>query len=342
MSIDVVLTAAGALLLTFVLTALVRRFALAHGVLDVPNDRSSHRLPTPRGGGVAIVLSSIAASVVLLWRGILDVHLFLALSGGMVVAFVGFLDDRRQLSARVRLAAHIAAAFWALLWLGGLPPMLFGGQSVSLGWLGYVVGALGIAWTVNLFNFMDGIDGIASSEAVFIACSGALLGPLSVPLPAVPAMALIFGAVCCGFLLWNWPPAKIFMGDVGSGYLGFILVILAVAATRENPAALAVWVILGGVFFCDATVTLARRVGRRERVHEAHRSHAYQWLARRWESHRAVTLAVAAVNLLWLLPCAWFASMHPGLAAWLVLIAYVPLVLIALLAGAGRRVRASE
>lgn len=215
--------------------------------------------------------------------------------------------------------------------------MLFGEQSVSLGWLGYVVGALGVAWTVNLFNFMDGIDGIASSEAVFIAWSGALLGLLTGLSPAVPTMAFVFGAVCCGFLLWNWPPAKIFMGDVGSGYLGFILVVLAVGATRENPAALAVWVILGGVFFCDATVTLARRLGRGERVHEAHRSHAYQWLARRRKSHRFVTLAVSGVNLLWLLPCAWFASMHPGLAAWLVLIAFMPLVLVALWAGAGRR-----
>ena len=344
MSIDVVLTAAGALLLTFALTALVRRLALAHGVLDVPNDRSSHRLPTPRGGGVAIVLSSIAASVVLLWRGLLDVHLFLALSGGIAVAFVGFLDDRRQLSARVRLAAHIAAAFWALLWLGGLPPMLFGGQSVSLGWLGYVVGALGIAWTVESLQLhgwyrrhclLPGGRLHCLQRSVARALEQAIAR-------SACAMALIFGAVCCGFLLWNWPPAKIFMGDVGSGYLGFILVVLAVGATRESPVALAVWVILGGVFFCDATVTLARRLGRGERVHEAHRSHGYQWLARHWGSHRCVTLAMTGVNLLWLLPCAWFASMHPGLAAWLVLIAYVLLVLIALLAGAGRRMRASE
>jgi Fuc2NAc and GlcNAc transferase len=333
------LTSLAVLVLALALTALVRRHAVAHGLLDVPNDRSSHRVPTPRGGGIAIALSTIAASIFLLWRGALDLQLFLALTGGgMVVAFVGYLDDRRPLSARIRLAAHLAAALWALLCLGGLPPMRFGDQIVSLGWPGYLVGALGIAWTVNLFNFMDGIDGIAASEAVFIAWGAALLALIMEHSVAVPAMAMAFGAVCCGFLVWNWPPAKIFMGDVGSGYLGYVLVVLALGASRGNPAALAVWVILGGVFFCDAFVTLMRRLARGERVYHAHRSHAYQWLARRWGSHRRVTLAVLCVNLFWLLPCAWFATEHPERAAWTVLIALVPLVLLLLLlAGAGRR-----
>ena len=343
MSLATALTALAALVVAFVLTALARRLAVAHGVLDVPNDRSSHRVPTPRGGGVAIAMSTIGASIFLLWRGALDVRLFLALTGGgLAVAFVGFLDDRRQLSARIRLAAHLAAAIWALFWLGGLPPLRFGDHIVSLGWPGYVIGALGIGWTVNLFNFMDGIDGIAASEAVFIAWGGAMLAMVMGQSVAVPAMSCAFGAVCCGFLVWNWPPAKIFMGDVGSGYLGYVLVVLALAATRESPAALAVWVILGGLFFCDAFVTLMRRLARRERVYQAHRSHAYQWLARRWGSHRTVTLAVACVNLVWLLPCAAYAAAHPSRAAWAVLIAFVPLVLLLLLAGAGRRVESDH
>jgi Fuc2NAc and GlcNAc transferase len=142
--------------------------------------------------------------------------------------------------------------------------------------------------------------------------------------------------VCCGFLLWNWPPAKIFMGDVGSGYMGYVIVVLALAAARENPAALLVWLILGGVFFCDATVTLVRRLIRGERVYQAHRNHAYQRLARRWGSHRAVTVAVIIVNLAWLFPCAWLASVYPGRAAWIVIIALAPLTLSAFLAGAGQ------
>lgn len=336
---EVLLTALAALVLALVLTAIMRRLAVAYGVFDIPNARSAHQVPTPRGGGVAIAASTVAVSIVFVLRGALDLSLFLALTGGgIAVALIGFLDDRRQLSARIRLVAHLAAALWALLCLGGLPPMRYGEQIVTYGWLGWFVGALGIAWTVNLFNFMDGIDGIAASEAVFIACGGAVLALMTQQSPGVPAMGLAFGAVCCGFLVWNWPPAKIFMGDVGSGYVGYVLVVLALGATRENPAAFHVWVILGGVFFCDAIVTLVRRLVRGEPVYQAHRSHAYQWLARRWGSHRSVTLAVVMLNVLWLLPCAWFAAVHPDRAARMVIIAFTPLVLLLVVAGSGRRV----
>jgi len=154
--------------------------------------------------------------------------------------------------------------------------------------------------------------------------------------PAVGPAGLVFAAACGGFLVWNWPPARIFLGDVGSGYLGFMVVALAVAATRDNPAALWVWLILGGAFFVDATVTLVRRTLRNERVHEAHRAHAYQWLARRWRSHLRVTLTVQAVNLLWLLPCALLATLYPGAAAGMVIMALIPVVALAIAAGSGR------
>src|SRR5437763_1644121 len=144
------------------------------------------------------------------------------------------------------------------------------------------------------------------------------------------------GQACLGFLRWNWPPARIFLGDVGSGYLGYVIVVLAVAAARDNPSALWVWLILGGAFFVDATTTLIRRTLRNERVHEAHRGHAYQWLARRWGSHAKVTCAVLIVNVLWLLPCAVFATWRPSLAAATVVFAFAPLVLV-VSATSGRR-----
>ncbi len=174
--LEAVVTALATFLLALVLTGVARAFALAHGVLDVPNDRSSHSTPTPRGGGVAIVASTLAAASALWWRGLLDLPLYLALcGGGLAVAAVGFLDDRRPLPAAMRLAAHFAAALWALFCLGGLPPLCIGQLTVHFGWLGYVLGALGIGWTLNLFNFMDGIDGIAAGEAAFIAWGGTLL-----------------------------------------------------------------------------------------------------------------------------------------------------------------------
>jgi len=127
------------------------------------------------------------------------------------------------------------------------------------------------------------------------------------------------------------------MGDVGSGYLGYLVGIMALAVVYERPAALWLWLILGGVFFVDATVTLVRRILRGDRVYEAHRSHAYQWLARRWNSHKKVTLFVTAVNLFWLLPCCCFAVFNPNLAAWTALVALTPLAIVAIAAGAGRR-----
>jgi len=336
-----------ALLVSMLATGIVRRLALSHGVLDVPNERSSHSTATPRGGGAAVVAAFTAATVALLLYGALSAQLFVALfGGGLAVALVGFLDDRYRVRAGVRLTIHLGAALWALAWLGGMPPLRIGEHVVQLGLVGPVLATLGLMWTLNFFNFMDGIDGIAASEAVFVTGGAALLSLVgasagmndSVGLAGLDlGPAIVFGAACCGFLIWNWPPAKIFMGDVGSGYTGYVIAVLALSATRTNPAALWSWLILSGLFFVDATVTLVRRTLRGERVQEAHRSHAYQWLARRWRSHRRVTLLFLTINLLWLLPCAALASLHPTRAAWITCIALAPLVPLALAAGAGRR-----
>jgi Fuc2NAc and GlcNAc transferase len=184
---------------------------------------------------------------------------------------------------------------------------------------------------------MDGIDGIAASEAVFVAWAGALLAILVHVAPGVSALALAFGAACLGFLRWNWPPARIFMGDVGSGFLGYVIAVLAIAAARDNDVSLLVWVVLGGLFFVDATVTFVRRLLRREHVFVAHRSHAYQQLSRRWCSHRRVTVWVSTVNVFWLLPCAYAAWTHPLYAHWIVVGALAPVLAGALAAGSGRR-----
>jgi Fuc2NAc and GlcNAc transferase len=332
--------ALSALAAAALLTNLVRAVARGTGALDIPNERSSHGVPTPRGGGLAVVIVTSAALVLLALRGTLPTELVWALTvGGLAVAAVGFADDHRSLSAATRLTVHSAAAFWALAWLGGLPPLQIGTHVVASGWGGYVLGALGIVWAVNLFNFMDGVDGIAASEAIFMAMLGGLIAAGG---NVVGSAAVTFAAACGGFLLWNWPPARIFLGDVGSGYLGYVLVVLALAATRHSPAALWVWLILGGVFYVDATTTLVRRTLRGERVYEAHRSHAYQWLGRRWGSHGRVTGAVLVVNLLWLLPWAVLARRRPDLAVFAVLVAFIPLAAVVLLLGAGRRERNAD
>ncbi len=323
------------------LTGVMRRFAAACGVIDLPNARSSHQSPTPRAGGIGIVLTALAATAIAMLVGSVSVQSGMALiGGGAAVAVIGFLDDRRGRSARLRLLVHFGAAVWALAWLGGLPPLQFGNQVVSLGWFGYALGALGIVWVLNLFNFMDGIDGIAASEAAFVAFAAVLLSATGSE--GMTVVAIVFGGASIGFLGWNWPPAKIFMGDVGSGFLGYFVAVMALVAARHDPAVVWVWLTLGAVFFVDTTTTFIRRLMRRERVYEAHRDHAYQKLSRRWRSHNRVTSAVLLVNLLWILPCAYLARGYPAYAAWLFVISMVPLVVAALAAGAGQRDRITD
>ncbi|MFL6601424.1 MAG: MraY family glycosyltransferase [Steroidobacteraceae bacterium] len=327
-------------------TGLLRQYAIRSGLIDRPNIRSSHSVPTPRGGGLAIVFTSLLAATFLCLVHMLAWRTFVALAGGgLAVAAVGFIDDRHPLPARVRLAVHLGAALWCLAWLGGLPPLQLANRVVHLGWSGYVLGALAIVWVLNLFNFMDGIDGIAASEAIFVTGAGAVLGSwmaaAAVSSGGAAAAAAVVAAACSGFLVWNWPPARIFMGDVSSGYLGYVIATLALAAGHENPVAMWIWLLLGGAFFVDATVTLIRRLLRGEQVYEAHRSHAYQWLAREWKSHGLVTLTVMLVNFIWLLPWAVAATLHPELVLWEALAALLPLAVLALLAGAGRGERRS-
>jgi Fuc2NAc and GlcNAc transferase len=317
--------------LSALLTGVVRRYALARGVLDLPNSRSSHAAPTPRGGGISIVVTFLAALLLLAVSRLVERSVASAFLGaGLAVAAAGFLDDHRSVPARWRLLAHFGAAVWALALLGGLPPLGFFGVWVNLGWFGHLLATLYLVWMLNLYNFMDGIDGIAGLEAVTVCIGAALIYAVRMPenhdwaLPALLAMATL------GCLVWIWPPARIFLGDVGSGFLGLTLGVMSIQAAWHQPALFWSWVILLGVFVVDATVTLIRRLIRGERLYEAHRTHAYQNAARQKGSHKSVTVAAGLINILWLLPLALaVATGHvDGVVG--VLVAYGPLVWLAI------------
>jgi Fuc2NAc and GlcNAc transferase len=323
-------------LATWLATGLVRRFALQNALLDIPNARSSHLVPTARGGGLAIVGIFVACLALLALSRALDAGIAAALAvAGGAVAAVGYWDDRQTLSARLRFGVHLAAAGLVVWTVGGVDDAALRAFGLHGGFAGIVIALLALAWMTNLFNFMDGIDGIAASEAVFIAGAGAGLCWAGGADPGLVEALLALAGASLGFLLWNWPPARIFMGDVGSGFLGFMLAALALAASRRGGIAFASWVILSGVFCVDATVTLLRRIARGDRWFEAHRTHAYQRLARRWSAHLPVTGLVIAIDALWLLPWAWTAAHHRAEAGWCVCAALLPLVCLALLAGAG-------
>lgn len=321
---------------SLLLTMLIKRMAGPLGLIDVPNERSSHAVPTPRGGGLAIVVSSIAAMALLAVAGLIPVRLFLAIApGGVAVAVIGFIDDRRPLSARIRLFVHFVAAAWAVLCIR--PAELFQAErgSPALECLVYGLSTIGIVWFLNMYNFMDGIDGIAGSQAVFMCLGTAVLGVYSLGVAYASATAVVIGAATLAFLFWNWPPAKIFMGDVGSGYLGFVFAVMGLASGIHDPTSPWTLLILAGVFAIDATSTLLRRFVRGERVTAPHRTHAFQLLAQRI-GHRRVTLAIALVNMVWLLPCALASALWPEYVGWILPVAASPLVVGALAIGAGQ------
>ena len=277
-------------------------------VLDVPNERSSHTVPVPRGGGIAMI-GTIAAAWIGLWvSGVLPPASLAVAAGMLALAVVSWSDDRSGLSPAVRLLAQfatVAAGVWVL-------PH----GAVFQGWLPFglerAVIALLWVWFLNLFNFMDGIDGMAGSEAVAIGAGLVLVLSFGVARDiGIAAPAAAIAAAALGFLIWNWAPARIFMGDVGSVPLGYVLGYLLCRLAIDGwwKAAL----ILPAYFLADATLTLLRRLARGERVWRAHREHFYQRAVQRGLGHAAVVRRVIAADAV-LIGCAWIAENGWGFA----------------------------
>lgn len=313
---------------SWVLTLVLRRYALAKSLMDIPNERSSHSIPTPRGGGVAIVVAFLLALPVLTGLDLLSPEALYGLFGsGLLVAIIGFADDHGHIAARWRLLGHFTAAAWVLFWLNGLPPIELFSITVDLGWFGNILALVYLVWMLNLYNFMDGIDGLASAEAISV-CLGMCLvywfsGNLELIWPP-----LILAAAVAGFLWWNIPPARIFMGDAGSGFLGMVLGGFALWTAWSRPELIWSWLILLGVFIVDSTWTLIRRLLRGQKIYQAHRSHAYQYASRVFKSHKAVTAGVVVLNLVWLLPVAVIVGggYINGVSG--LILAYLPLILL--------------
>lgn len=321
---------------SMLLTGIIRRMALARGVIDVPNARSSHLLPTPRGGGMAIVVTVLFTIGVMYVRGNVRPELAaVLLIGGPFVALIGFIDDLRSVSVSVRLAVQFAAFGWCVYCLGPLPPVALGFATVNLGLAGSIAALIFLVWFLNIYNFMDGIDGIASVEAISVMTFATLLLFWQRGEPSIVFALLVVVAAAAGFLIWNWPPARIFMGDAGSGFLGFFVGSIAWATIVRGRLSIWVWLILLGAFIVDATVTLLRRWYRGANLAEAHRSHAYQRLSRKYRSHLKVTLAILLINAFWLDPLAYLAAARPALGAAFAAMAWLPLIAVAWICGAG-------
>ena len=326
----------------FLVSAIATRRLIANShrlsTLDIPNERSSHLTPTPRGGGIAFVATSLVGFLLLLLNNTLDNAEFLALCcAGIIVAVAGHLDDRQKISgATVRLVLHAIGAIVLIVGIGIPSQISLFDRTVNIGVIGSILGVLYLVWLLNLFNFMDGTDGIAASEAIFVCIAGAVLNYHVLSDINLSTASIILATSTLGFLLYNWSPAKIFMGDVGSGYLGIVIGGLSLMAAKQQSDLLWVWIILLAVFVSDATVTLIRRLLRKQKPHVAHRSHAYQHLAIRFGSHAKVSLLVLAVNVVWLLPIAFFVANKQLAGTTGVVVAYIPLLLAALILNAGK------
>lgn len=283
-------------------TALAYAILKYIGVMDTPNERSNHKQPTPRGGGIGIVFAVLSFLWVIDASGVLLGALFL-------LALLCFLDDLQSIAPQWRLLTQMVLAAWVLVELHDPTTALFPESMPE--WVIISVLTLVWVWFMNLFNFMDGADGLASGEALSL-CLGVVALWFSVEIPYELFLhSLIIGSAVLGFALWNWPPARIFMGDVGSIPLGFLLgyLLLSIAFQGYWHAAL----ILPAYFVTDATVTLKTRMLRGEKFWKAHSRHAYQRALRAGKTHGTVSKAVIGLNL-FLIPLAVLSTLNVALA----------------------------
>lgn len=319
----------------------VKFYAERLDLVDIPNHRSSHKTSTPSGGGMGIVLGGTVAGISLvLLKGVEPFLWFAIIFLSLIIAILGLADDTRNVSAKVRFSIQLVSVVAMLLTFHQLPDLSLPFSISASGLILLFLILFAAVWWINLFNFMDGIDGIAAMQAIFMLLAAAglsIVGQLGSEPPALFWWMLCLAAANLGFLLLNWAPAKIFMGDVGSTYLGFMIIALALLSLQAGMLSYQVWLILAATFLTDATVTLLTRLLRGERVYEAHRSHSYQRLTRHWGRHSSVTLIFFGINVIWLLPLALFAVVWPQWNWEFVLIAYAPLIVAAATLGAGRQ-----
>lgn len=306
-------------LVALALAAVVVRYAIAYahrrGMLDQPGQRRSHTLPTPRGGGIGIVLACLVALPGALscvpgtWSAWTIASLELAL---LLVAAIGWWDDHRPLRQWPRLGVQLAAT-------GLFSGALLAEAGLAWGWLPLLVLAGG--WSVNLHNFMDGIDALLAQQGIVVAVGIGCLAA-SVGQPALAGAGFSAAAACLGFWLYNRPPARIFMGDVGSGSVGLLLFALSAMLWRVEPALLWPALILSSSFVADASLTLLNRFLRGRRWYAPHREHLYQWLVRSGRTHQRAAAWYLVWNLLVAAPAALVARIFPAMAMPACLIAY--------------------
>jgi Fuc2NAc and GlcNAc transferase len=276
-------------IISLVVTSVVRKIAIHKSIIDLPNERSSHSVPTPRGGGLAVAIAWFSGLIYFYVSKELEQSLFFALLSGLPLTLIGFADDLFNLKPGIRFLVQFVCAACALWFLGGLQHCQLSIVNCQFAFILTPLAFIAIIWSINLFNFLDGIDGYISTEVIYIGISLFLLTGNKIGILLVVSVG--------GFLIWNWPNAKIFMGDVGSTLLGFIVAMLAIYYQNTQQVSIVVMLILTAVFWFDATITLIRRILNKEKLSQAHRKHAFQRIVQAGWSHQKTTLWSLGINM---------------------------------------------
>lgn len=277
------------LIFSFLLTYYIKNYYTKNAIFDEVNERSSHTIPTPHGGGIAISITWFLGLIYLYFMNEIRADLFYALLVGVIISIVSYFDDIYDLSAKLRIIIQSLVAIGGLFFIGGFESIDIGIYLFTNQIITNVFAFLLILWFINLYNFLDGINGYAGVEAVFLCLAGFILFGDN---HFIILLVSVFG-----FLYWNWNKAKIFMGDVGSTLLGYNIAIFTLYYGNLDNTNLWIWIILFSVFWFDATLTLIRRKLNNEKLSQAHKKHGYQRLTQSGLSHLSVSLLAIFLNL---------------------------------------------
>jgi len=274
----------GLFFLSVLLSYIIKEYALKKSIIDIPNERSSHTIPTPRGGGLAIIITFYIG--LFFSKESIPSNLFFALFSALPIVIISLLDDIKPISSKIRLLVQAISALLALYLLGGVKSIDFIWFELSGWWLN-IFAFVSILWLTNLYNFLDGIDGYAASQTLMLGLGIFLLFSNS--------LGIVLAVASLGFLFLNWDKASIFMGDVGSATLGFIVAIFVFSDTSNGT--IYFWLIGLSLFWYDATLTLFRRYKNKEKLTQAHRKHGYQRLVQSGWSHQKVSISLIIFNI---------------------------------------------
>lgn len=316
------------MVISIISTAFIRKYSINNNLYDIPNERSSHRVPKPKGGGIPIVGLLIFTIVTLFFYNMINAEITLSMLIGLIlVAVAGLIDDYKNLSVSIRVIIYLISALLSLYFIGGLESAFIGEYSYYFGGAGYCIGVLFLVWLTNLYNFMDGIDGFAGVQTICVSIFCCFMFFMSSQYSLLIIM-LCLASSTFGFLYWNWEPAKIFMGDVGSCSIGFFFGLLSIYTQNEEILSIGVWLILLAPFIGDATFTLLMRILSNEEWYRAHNSHAYQKLYRLGLSHHRLSLNLLLLNVLLIWPLAYIASTYKNIELFMIVLSYISTAII--------------